>query len=81
MDVKTAMSIVVKTFPDKKITGNPAEYNGKYTFNIVSKDYVEGTPNWDATIAAVDQKTGKVETLNAFADLDYGFNAKPILSY
>lgn len=78
MDLKTAISILEKEFPDKKIIGNPAKYRGKYTFSMVAKDFDEGTPNWDATITAIDINSGEVSQFNAFGEPDFLTEATPI---
>lgn len=78
LNLETAIELLQRKFPDKKMIGNPAEYKGKYTFSMVSRDYVEGTPNWDSTIIAIDKSTGKISQFNAFSDPDFLTEAKPI---
>lgn len=78
MNVKEAMAIVLERYPDKKIIGNPAEYKGMYCFSAVSKDYVDGTPNWDSTVTAVDIQTGEISQFGALENFDFMDNAKPL---
>lgn len=77
MELKNALSILSAKFPDKKVYGTPVEYRGKYAFGIVDKDYVDGTPNWDSTVVAIDIDTGEISYLDAF-DLDFMAEARPL---
>ena len=77
MNIEEAIAIIEKTFPDRKINSSGCIYEGKYCFSTVSKDYVEGTPNWDNTVAAVDIKTGEVSEFSALSG-NYMTEAKPL---
>lgn len=77
MHVEEAKAILAEKFPDKKVYGIPAEYKGQFSIAMVSKDYVEGTPNYDSTVYNVDPKTGKITKVSAF-DLDVLKESKPL---
>lgn len=76
MYVEEAKAILAEKFPDKKIYGIPAEYKGQFSIAMVSKDYAEGTPNYDSAVCNVDPRTGKIEKVSAF-DLDVLRETKP----
>ena len=77
MHVEEAKAILAEKFPDKKFYGKPAEYRGQFSIAMVSKDYVEGTPNYDSTVYNVDPKTGEITECSAF-DLDVWNESKPL---
>lgn len=77
MNIEEAKSILAENFPDKKMYGEPAEYRGQFSIAMVSKDYVDGTPNYDSTVYNVDPKTGKITEVSAF-DLDVLMESKPL---
>jgi hypothetical protein len=77
MHVDEARAILTKKFPDKKFYGNPVEFKGQFSFSMVSKDFVEGTPNYDNTIYNVNPKTGEV-SICSFFDLDFLDEAKSL---
>ncbi len=77
MHVEEAKAILAEKFPDKKFYGNPAEYKGQFSFGMVSKNYVEGTPNYDSTVYHVDPKTGHISKGSVF-DLDFMDEAEPL---
>jgi hypothetical protein len=81
LDVPSALRIAEKRFPDKKLNGNPAEFNGKYAFNMIPKDNIEPDNTWNSFVVAVDRESGEISTFNAFENLDFLMNGKPILSY
>ena len=75
MHVDEARAILTKRFPDKKFYGRPVEFKGQFSFPMVSKDYVEGTPNYDSTVYHVCPKTRKISKGSVF-DLDFLEEAK-----
>lgn len=77
MHIDEAKAILAKAFPDKKFHGKPGEFRGQFSFSMVSKDYIEGTPNYDSTIYNVNPKTGKVSTCSFF-DSDFWDESKPL---
>lgn len=81
LDVRAAIALIEKKYPNKKMRGKPCEWNGKYTFRFVDKTATEDEAKWDAGIIAVDKNTGNISEFNAFANLDYLTNAKRITEY
>lgn len=77
MHINEAKAILTKEFPNKKFHGKPAEFKGQFSFSMVSKDYVEGTPNYDSTIYNVNPKTGKISECDFF-DFDVMEESKPL---
>lgn len=77
MHVDEARAILTKRFPDKKFYGRPIEFKGQFSFPMVSKGYVEGTPNYDSTIYNVDPKTGNISECSFF-DFDVMEESKPL---
>lgn len=77
MHINEAKAILTKEFPNKKFHGKPAEFKGQFSFSMVSKDYVEGTPNYDSTIYNVNPKTGEISECDFF-DFDVMEESKPL---
>lgn len=78
ISVKNAISIAKEEFPDKKILGKVVEYKDGYCFSMVSKDYIDGQPNWDSTITRVDKNTGEVSQFSVLDDFNFMTEATPI---
>lgn len=81
LSVREAIALVEKEYPDKRMRGNPGEWNGKFTFHFVDKTATEEQAKWDAGIIAVDKVSGKITKFNAYANRDFFENNQPILEY
>lgn len=81
ISVRDAIALIEKKYPNKKMRGNPGEWNGKFTFRFVDKTATEDEAKWDAGIIAVDKDNGEISEFNAFANRDFFEHAKPILEY
>lgn len=81
IDVRTAISMVEKQFPNKRMRGGVDEFGNIYLFQFVDKDATEEEVKWDNGLIGVDKVTGKISHHSAF-DLDILFgDVKPITEY
>ena len=81
IDVRTEIALIEKKYPNKRMRGDPGEWNGKFTFQFIDKNITEDEAKWDAGIIAVDKVSGAISEFNAFANRDFWENEKPITEY
>ncbi len=80
IDVKTAIAMLEKQFPDKRIDGNPSQVDDLLIFGFVDKTATEEEAKWDNTVVGVNRFTGKISWHSLF-DENIMKNAKPITDY
>lgn len=78
ISVQMALAIVKKMYPDKRLYGKPCYWNGMYTFRLVDKRLSDNEAKWSSRIVAVNKNTEKISEFNAFSDINFLKDARPV---
>ncbi len=81
IDVKTAIALVQKQFPQKRMRGGVDEVGNMYLFQFVDRDATEEEAKWDNALIGVDKATGEISHHSFFDDDILFGDVKPITDY